>query len=175
MGEVFATGSYESPIGALRIAVTRQGVARLGLPHASGAGFRAWLPRFLPDAEEVKDLPLLEQVRSELQEYFGGARRSFSLPLDLRGTPFQVSVWESLIEIPFGETCSYADVARRIERPNAYRAVGLASGANPVPLVVPCHRVIASGGGLGGYAGGAEAKRKLLAFEQARATSHTLL
>ena len=85
------------------------------------------------------------------------------------GTPFQVSVWNALCEIPFGETCSYADVARRIGRRRAFRAVGLANGANPVPIVVPCHRVINTDGKLGGYGGGLETKRRLLAFEQTQA------
>ena len=89
----------------------------------------------------------------------------FQLPLDLRGTPFQRKVWNALLDIPYGETRSYAQLARSIGVPNAFRAVGAANGANPISIVIPCHRVISSGGGLGGYGGGLPLKRRLLALE----------
>ena len=97
------------------------------------------------------------------------------MPLDLRGTPFQLSVWRAIVEVPYGETRSYAELAQRVKRPTAYRAVGAANGANPVPIIVPCHRVIASDGKLGGYGGGLETKRRLLAFEKTTPVQGMLL
>jgi O-6-methylguanine DNA methyltransferase len=105
----------------------------------------------------------------ELTEYFDGERRDFSISLDLRGTPFQLACWQALLAIPYGETRSYADIARAIGHPNAFRAVGMANNRNPIAIVVPCHRVIASGGSLCGYGGGLDLKRKLLDLEQAHA------
>ncbi len=101
----------------------------------------------------------------ELEEYFAGRRREFSFPLDLRGTDFQIDCWRALLAIPYGETRTYADIARAVGKPNAFRAVGLANNRNPVAIVVPCHRVIASDGTLCGYGGGLDVKRKLLELE----------
>ncbi|MGH9644610.1 MAG: methylated-DNA--[protein]-cysteine S-methyltransferase [Terriglobales bacterium] len=105
----------------------------------------------------------------ELNEYFEGQRREFSVPLDLRGTPFQLACWNALLAIPYGETRSYADIARAIAHPKAFRAVGMANNRNTVAIIVPCHRVIASGGSLCGYGGGLDLKRKLLDLERAHA------
>lgn len=111
------------------------------------------------------------QVVRELQQYFAGARRSFSLPLAWEGTPFQQRVWKALQEIPFGETRTYAQIAEEVGSPGGSRAVGQANRRNPIPVVVPCHRVIASGGGLGGYSGalsgaGIDTKHWLLQHER---------
>jgi len=103
----------------------------------------------------------------ELEEYFAGSRRQFTFPLDLRGTDFQLACWRALVLIPYGETRSYADIARVVGKPNAFRAVGMANNRNPVAIVVPCHRVIASDGTLCGYGGGLDVKRKLLELEGA--------
>jgi O-6-methylguanine DNA methyltransferase len=103
----------------------------------------------------------------ELEEYFAGDRKSFTFPLDLRGTEFQIACWRALLPIPYGETRTYADIARAVDRPNGFRAVGMANNRNPVAIVVPCHRVIASDGTLCGYGGGLEIKRKLLELEGA--------
>jgi methylated-DNA-[protein]-cysteine S-methyltransferase len=103
----------------------------------------------------------------ELAEYFAGKRREFTFPLDLRGTDFQIACWRALIAIPYGETRSYADIARSVGKPAAFRAVGMANNRNPIAIVVPCHRVIASNGTLCGYGGGLEVKRKLLQLEGA--------
>jgi O-6-methylguanine DNA methyltransferase len=103
----------------------------------------------------------------ELEEYFAGRRREFSFPLDLRGTDFQLACWRALLAIPYGETRSYADIARAVGRPTGFRAVGMANNRNPVAIVVPCHRVIASDGSLCGYGGGLDLKRKLLELEGA--------
>jgi O-6-methylguanine DNA methyltransferase len=120
-------------------------------------------------------LPPLEKIETELDEYFSGRRTEFTLPLDLRGTPFQLAVWEAVLRIPYGEVCSYGDVARAVGRPAASRAAGAAIGSNAVPIVVPCHRVIGSSGRLTGYGGGLEAKQKLLALERARIPGGSLL
>ncbi len=168
MAECVAIREVSSPIGLLRLAVTPTGVARLALPRAAGSGFRGWLQQHLAGATRVDWLPPLEEVLRELDEYFSGGRTQFKVPLDLRGTSFQREVWEVLLRIPYGEVASYGEVARRVGRPRASRAVGSASGANPVPILVPCHRVVAAGGRLGGYAGGSEIKRKLLALERAK-------
>jgi O-6-methylguanine DNA methyltransferase len=109
----------------------------------------------------------LQPYVNELEQYFAGKRRRFDFPLDLRGTEFQISCWQALVEIPYGETRSYADIARAVGKPNAFRAVGMANNRNPIAIVVPCHRVIASDGGLCGYGGGLDIKRKLLELEGA--------
>ncbi len=109
--------------------------------------------------------PLLREAVRQLEEYFAGRRRRFDLPLDLRGTPFQLRVWELLQGIPYGETRSYGELAQDLGRPGAARAVGAANGANPLAIVVPCHRVIGAGGALTGYGGGIERKRFLLELE----------
>jgi methylated-DNA-[protein]-cysteine S-methyltransferase len=110
--------------------------------------------------------PLLAEAAAQLEAYFEGKLRRFDLPLDLGGTGFQRRVWEHLVEIPYGETRTYAQVAAAIGHPSAIRAVGAANGQNPVAIIVPCHRVIRTGGGLGGYGGGLDAKRALLDLEK---------
>ncbi|PWW46259.1 methylated-DNA--[protein]-cysteine S-methyltransferase [Melaminivora alkalimesophila] len=109
--------------------------------------------------------PILAQAARELDEYFAGRRRQFCVPLDLVGTPFQRSVWQALLDIPWGETRSYAEQSRAIGRPTAMRAVAAANGNNKVSIIVPCHRVIGSNGTLTGYGGGVQRKRALLALE----------
>jgi len=109
--------------------------------------------------------PHLVQAERELGDYFARRRTTFSVPLDMRGTDFQQSVWQALLTIPFGETRSYAEIARQIGRPTATRAVGAANGRNPISIIAPCHRVIGSNGTLTGFAGGLEAKEYLLGLE----------
>lgn len=122
---------------------------------------------------EGKDQSWQESPRSlqpwltQVKEYFDGRRREFSLPLDLRGTDFQLKCWRALLEIPYGKTCSYGDIAHAIGHPQAFRAVGMSNNRNPIAIVVPCHRVIASDGTLCGYGGGLDIKRKLLDLEKA--------
>ncbi|MFZ5374106.1 MAG: methylated-DNA--[protein]-cysteine S-methyltransferase, partial [Campylobacterota bacterium] len=112
------------------------------------------------------DHPLLLRLEQELREYFEGKRKEFTLPLAPQGTLFQKAVWETLSTIPYGETLSYAQEAERFGNPRAVRAVANANGRNPISILIPCHRVIATGGGLGGYTGGVEKKAFLLALEQ---------
>lgn len=109
----------------------------------------------------------LKTVRRELDQYFAGKRTDFTVPLDLRGTDFQLRCWNALLEIPFGKTCSYADLARKVGSPRGFRAVGMANHDNPIPIIVPCHRVITSDHKLGGYGGGLDLKEKLLRLEGA--------
>ena len=109
----------------------------------------------------------LRPYRRELEEYFASQRRNFTFPLDLRGTDFQLACWRALLAIPYGETRTYAEIARTVGKPNAFRAVGMANNRNPVAIVVPCHRVIASDGTLCGYGGGLDIKRRLLELEGA--------
>ncbi len=130
-----------------------------GTPVPPGAPVPPDAPRETP--------PALRTAAAQLEEYFSGTRTSFSLPLAPRGTAFQLDVWKALADIPYGVTTTYGELARRVGRPGAARAVGQANGANPLPIVVPCHRVVAADGGLGGYAGGADTKRRLLALEGA--------
>jgi len=117
-------------------------------------------------ADDSYDPGRCSHVTEQLTEYFAGNRRQFELELSAAGTPFQRSVWRALTEIPFGSVVSYADIARRIGRPGAARAVGQANGANPIPIVIPCHRVIAADGTIGGYSSGLTIKRRLLDLEQ---------
>jgi methylated-DNA-[protein]-cysteine S-methyltransferase len=107
-------------------------------------------------------------LECQLRDYFSGERESFDIPLAPNGTGFQLAVWNALLEIPYGHTVTYAELARRIGRPSAVRAVGAANGANPIPVIIPCHRVIGSNGTLTGYGGGVERKQWLLALEGRR-------
>ncbi len=108
---------------------------------------------------------IVRHAEQELREYFAGRRRTFTVKLDLEGTEFQRKAWQAMRKIPFGETISYGDQARKVGKPKAYRAVGSANGKNPIPIIVPCHRVLASDGSLGGYSLGLSMKRRLLALE----------
>jgi len=151
---------YESPIG--RLLLTTDGTALTGLymePSRKARDTGGWL-----HDETVGPLAAALQ---QLREYFAGSRRAFDLPLRPEGTAFQQRVWRELCEIPYGETWSYGDLAKRIGNPTASRAVGLANGSNPISILVPCHRVIGANGSLTGYGGGLPRKRWLLAHEGA--------
>lgn len=159
--------TFDTPVGPMRCASTREGLAWVELPRANGCGFAGWLARFAPGAQVREAWSPNRQAVGQILEYLEGKRRRFELPLDLRATAFQRRVYDVVQAIPFGETRSYADVAEALGSPGAARAVGSANGANPLPLVVPCHRVVARGGKLGGYGGGLALKRWLLAMEHA--------
>jgi methylated-DNA-[protein]-cysteine S-methyltransferase len=149
---------FESPIG--RLLLTSDGTALTGLymePSRKAQCTDGWI-------EDVSVAPLSATVR-QLTEYFDGTRREFDLPLRLQGTVFQTRVWRELTEIPYGQTWSYGQLAQRIDKPSASRAVGLANGRNPISILVPCHRVIGADGSLTGYGGGIERKRWLLVHE----------
>ena len=173
--ETVHTIESNSPIGRLRVATTEKGLAYVDLPHPSGAGLHDWLERYAPQARCVEARAPNREAIEQILEYLESRRTEFDLPLDLRGTPFQRKVWQALCEIPYGESRSYSEIARAVGRSKAQRAVGSANNANPVALIVPCHRVIAADGSLGGYGGGVELKARLLAMERSRPTSDRLL
>ena len=148
----------ESPIG--RLLLTSDGTALTGLftrPERKRYATDGW-------AQDATIAPLAA-ASLQLTEYFAGTRRAFDLPMRLEGTPFQQRVWQELLEIPYGDTWSYGQLAKRIGNPNGSRAVGLANGQNPISILVPCHRVIGADGSLTGYGGGLERKSWLLAHE----------
>jgi len=154
-----ATATLDTPIGGLRLAATGAGLAAVLFPNQKDASF--------PKREgSAKARAHLDKAAAALDRYFEGKLTDFSgLTLAAEGTAFQKSVWAALARIPFGETRSYADIARAIGNPRAMRAVGLANGKNPLPIVVPCHRVIGADGSLTGFGGGLPAKKWLLEFE----------
>jgi O-6-methylguanine DNA methyltransferase len=148
-----------SPVGPLFLAASTKGLVRLE--------FEARMQKMNPGRIQLHESKqALAPYLRELNQYFAGERREFSFPLDLRGTEFQLACWNALLEIPYGETRSYRDIAQAIGHPRACRAVGMSNNRNPVAIVVPCHRVIASSGSLCGYGGGLDIKRKLLDLEQ---------
>lgn len=155
----------DSPFGPLILVATPTGLGRVGLPGESRASLEAWVHRWVgPDSLEENPEALSAAV-AQLREYFSRIRQAFDLPLDLRGTPFQQRVWAELLRIPYGQTVSYSELAQRVGRPAAARAVGRAVGANPLPIIVPCHRVIGADHSLVGYGGGLEVKAALLRRE----------
>jgi methylated-DNA-[protein]-cysteine S-methyltransferase len=141
----------DSPIGPLTLEANDEGLTRIS---------------FRVEETEDKSSPLLALAIRQLDEFFAGKRTAFDVPLALRGTPFQLEVWRTLLRIPYGATRTYAQIAESIGRPAASRAVGAANGANPIPIIVPCHRVIGSNGSLTGFGGGIDVKRWLLDFER---------
>lgn len=139
-----------SPIGDLLLVANEEGLVSVN---------------FRGTSEAPRDQKRLAHAIGQLEEYFDGTRRQFDLQLAPRGTPFQLAVWRMLQRIPYGETRSYLDIAKSIGRPSATRAVGAANGANPMPIIIPCHRVIGSSGSLTGFGGGLAVKRRLLDLE----------
>jgi methylated-DNA-[protein]-cysteine S-methyltransferase len=150
----------ESPIGRLLLAATDEGLRYLLFD-------RGQQPPSRPDEVWIESPAALRDCEAQLRAYFRGELRSFTCKLDLQGTPFQKKCWAALQQIPYGTTCSYAELAKRVGRPRAFRAVGQANHNNPVAIIVPCHRVIGANGSLTGYGGGMEIKEKLLRLEGA--------
>jgi len=151
----------DSPVGRLRLVGSDKGLAAILWENDNPKRVR------VRDYVERADHPVLVETEQQLGEYFAGKRHTFSVPLDLLGTDFQKEVWSVLTTIPYGETLTYSDIARRLGNEKAVRAVGAANGRNPVSIVVPCHRVIGATGDLTGFAGGLEAKAQLLRLEGA--------
>lgn len=141
------------------------GLCRILQPNQPIQVLEKWVNRHFPSFALLQDDQLLSPYATQLMEYFSGSRYSFDLPLDLRGTNFQLAVWRAVLQIPYGATTNYAALAVEINRPGAVRAVGTANGANPLPIVVPCHRVIGKSGLLTGYRGGLDIKESLLKLE----------
>jgi methylated-DNA-[protein]-cysteine S-methyltransferase len=148
-----------SPVGKLKLIASEKGLVAILWENDTPRRVR------LTDLVEDANHPVLQKVEQQLHEYFEGKRKSFSIPLDMRGTPFQKNVWEALIAIPFGETRTYGELAKKLGNPTATRAVGAANGRNPVSIIVPCHRVIGASGKLTGFAGGLDVKARLLGLE----------
>ena len=150
---------YESPLGPLTLQSGPRGLTALSFPGRTAA---------LDERRRSADA--LAAARAQLEEYFAGERRAFDLALDLGGTPFQRRVWDALLRIPYGATTTYTDLARAVGRPDIVRAVAAAVGRTPVPIVVPCHRVLGAGGALTGYGGGLQRKQALLDLERRAVT-----
>lgn len=146
----------ETAIGYVGVAVDGDHIIKLSLPHE---------PLEITGAVN-RQTPLLRQVFRQLQEYLARQRKVFELPIAPAGTDFMRAVWDELVAIPYGETRTYAEIAAAVGAPRACRAVGQANHRNPIPIIIPCHRVIGSGGSLVGYGGGLELKRRLLALER---------
>lgn len=163
MNEGMVYCELDTPVGRLLIAGDRSGLRLIRFPNRIRSGEPSALWEEHPGS--------LHEVISQLTAYFAGGRQSFDLRLAPRGTPFQLTVWEALSRIPYGETLSYGALAEKIGKPGAARAVGAAVGRNPLPIVLPCHRVIGSDGTLTGFGGGLDRKRMLLSLEK-RFTAH---
>ncbi len=150
---------HQSPLGTLLLAATERGLCGLYFDeHKHFGGTQDW--------QRDDRQPQLRNAARQLDEYFAGRRSAFDVALDLHGTPFQQAVWQALLALPFGATSTYREIAQRVANPKAIRAAGTAIGRNPVSIIVPCHRVLGTSGGLSGYAGGLERKRYLLALER---------
>lgn len=154
---------YHSPIGHLLLVASDKGLREIYFDYDQSRLARVReQDGWTESASELKD------VSRELDAYFAGKLRDFTVPLDLQGTDFQLRCWHALLEIPYGQTCSYADLARKVGSPRGFRAVGMANHDNPIPIIVPCHRVITSDRKLGGYGGGLSVKEQLLRLEGAK-------
>jgi methylated-DNA-[protein]-cysteine S-methyltransferase len=145
-----------SPVGKLRLIASDKGLVAIDVRNVKTSN------------DQVKNAAaqkILSATKKQLEQYFAGKRTAFDIPLDLEGTDFQQLAWRALCRIPFGKTISYGDQAKNIKKPKAFRAVGSANGKNPIPIIVPCHRVVAGDGSLGGYSLGLKMKKQLLALE----------
>ena len=141
---------FETPLGTMEITATDEAITTIFFVEKPG---------------QAQPSLLTDLAKTQLKEYFADERKEFDLPLDAQGTEFQKKVWKALLAVPFGKTCSYSDIATKIDNPKGVRAVGLANGKNPLTIVVPCHRIIGANGSLTGYAGGIERKAWLLNYE----------
>lgn len=148
--------SYEFTIGKLWICSDEKSLLEISFSD-----------NLLTENPHIKETEFILKVKSQLDEYFSGQRKIFDLPINPKGTEFQKKVWKALIQIPYGKTCSYKDIAVSVGNPKASRAVGMANNKNPIPIIIPCHRVIGKNGNLTGYAGGLDLKSTLLNLEQA--------
>jgi methylated-DNA-[protein]-cysteine S-methyltransferase len=156
---IYSYKMMASPVGKLKLVASVRGLAAILWENDDPARVR--IGPLVEDAAH----PVLAEAERQLGEYFMGKRQAFDLPLDFHGTDFQKSVWGALLAIPYGETRSYAEIARAVGRPTAFRAVGAANGRNPISIIAPCHRVVGTNGALTGFAGGLEAKALLLGIE----------
>lgn len=159
--------NWETPWGSMQAAFYGKGLIYMSLPGGdSDNDLQSWVLRKIPKASLIKEAAPFQEVQLQLAEYLLGQRREFDLPLNMYGTEFQKKVWEALRTIPFGETRTYGDIARQVDNPKGVRAVGGANNKNPIPIIIPCHRVIGSNGQLVGFGGGLDLKQRLLDLEQ---------
>lgn len=158
----------KTPIGTLEIVGSSSGLCQISFPNRPSECRSVWLERYFSQLSKKRKTPFLNQALEQLREYFEGQRQCFQLQLDLKGTPFQIRVWEQLLDIPYGCTVSYGEIASRINKSQASQAVGAAVGNNPIPIVVPCHRVLGHDGSLVGFSGGLPVKERLLKLEGAQ-------
>ena len=159
MKQVLFAKIISSPVGDLLLVASENFLKQITfLKHKKDVSLNGFV--------ENRNLPILEKTQQQLEEYFIGKRRTFEIPLLLKGSEFEIKVWRELQKIPFGETISYQELATRVKNKNYARAVGNANGKNPIPIIIPCHRVIQKNGNLGGFGGGLEIKKYLLKLEQ---------
>jgi methylated-DNA-[protein]-cysteine S-methyltransferase len=156
----YAFKTMPSPVGELKLVASDRGLAAILWENDAPGRVR------LGEMAEDEGHPILLETERQLRAYFAGALKAFTVPLDFQGTAFQKQVWAALLAIPFGETRSYAEIARQLGRPTASRAVGAANGRNPISIIAPCHRVVGANGALTGFAGGLAAKALLLDLER---------
>ncbi|MBI5020276.1 MAG: methylated-DNA--[protein]-cysteine S-methyltransferase [Ignavibacteriales bacterium] len=164
--EIYCT-SFDSRIGRIYVASTEDGVCKISLPKENRKDFYSWLKVHFDLDLVIDNRSRNRDVIDQLTRYFNGRLAKFTCPVDLIGTPFQVRVWKELSKIPYGSTITYKHLAKRVHAPKAFQAVGRANGANPLPIIIPCHRVIGSDGSLVGYAYGVKTKEFFLRLEGA--------
>jgi methylated-DNA-[protein]-cysteine S-methyltransferase len=167
MNDTVILGTAKTPAGAFGAVFSTAGLGRLTYPTETLDACEAWARRWMPGARVLWDGRHLDDLAAQLTAYFEGRLREFNIPLDPRGTAFQIEVWRALQAIGYGEVRTYSEVAATIGRPRAVRAVGAANGANPIPIIIPCHRLIGKSGSLINYGGGLDMKRRLLELEGA--------
>lgn len=155
--------SFTSPIGRIHLALIEKGLCEIGIREDEERFTKSLQKTY--NIKPVKDDAAFKDLVKLLKRYLNGERIKIDIPFDLKGTPFEKKVWKALLRIPYGKTKSYGEIAKEIGLPNGARAVGNACGKNPIPIIIPCHRVIAGNGGLGGYTGGSVIKEKLLKIE----------
>lgn len=160
-----AYARLDSQIGPVWVASTPMGLCKISLGDKGAGAFLSWLSRHVGPGEPQEAPDVMDVATSQLEEYFSGVRQAFELPLDVRGTTFQRAVWSQVARIPYGATATYGGIAQLVGKPRASRAVGGAVGANPLPIVIPCHRVIGAGGDLTGFGSGLSIKESLLRLE----------
>jgi methylated-DNA-[protein]-cysteine S-methyltransferase len=165
MNDTFILGTVQTSAGAFGAVFSSHGLGRLSFPTEDLGTCAGWARRWAPEAQILHAGPQLDDLAAQLNAYFAGRLRAFDIQLDLRGTPFQIAAWRALLDIGYGQVRSYSAHAAAIGRPQAIRAVGAANGANPIPILVPCHRLIGKHGALIKYGGGLDVKRRLLELE----------
>ncbi|MCH7599260.1 MAG: methylated-DNA--[protein]-cysteine S-methyltransferase [Myxococcales bacterium] len=164
--EIIQTADFETKIGTIRVASSERGLVYLGFPLNNGRGYGGWRQRFAPGCKTVNNESVNQPIYEQVVEFIAHERTVFEFPIDLRATAFHEKIFKIVSEIRYGETLSYKEVAQIAGDEKLVRAVGAALGANPIALVIPCHRVVGSGGKLQGYSGGIQMKARLLAAEQ---------